>query len=510
MAHEPIDRAVMNDFRILLIYPNTMMATLLPLHVSTLSACLKKSGFKVALFDTTCYKTEKKSFEEKKAELLQIKKFNLHEGGLAFKNTDIYKDLAGMVETFRPNLIGISFVEDTYRLGMDLLRSVAHHKIPVIAGGAFVNFYADKIIGEDCIDMLCLGEGEEALVELCQAMAAKKGCADIRNIWLKEKDGRLVKNPVRRPVELDPLPFVDFDIFEPNRMLRPMHGKLFKMLHVEVQRGCPFACTYCAAPAIRSFYEGYGYRNYFRQKSPGRLIAELKSLVGKYKPDYINFCAESFLAIAPAELKELARMYIKDIGLPFWCQTRPETITDENIAILKDMNCADMQFGIEHGNEEFRAKMLGRRCTNKKMLEGIRIVEDHNIPYTVNNIIGFPHETRELVFDTIYFNRNLRPKTMNCYMFAPYRGTYLRDYCVRHGYLDKDAMTMQALDGADYKYDTITKAELYGLQRTFSLYARFPESEFDMIRIAEKSDEEGARMFRKLSELYYERFFKNG
>lgn len=484
------------------------MATLIPMHVSILSACLKQKGFQVKLFDTTYYKTEEKSFEEKKVELLQVKKFNLVEAGVRFKQTDIYEDLDKLVNSYQPDLIGISFVEDTYKLGLSLLESIKNYNIPVIAGGVFVNFYAEEILKEESVDMLCLGEGEEALVELCEALACGKEYMQIKNLRIKQKDGTIIKNELRELVDLDSLPFIDFDIFEPSRLCRPMQGKLFRMLHVEIQRGCPFQCTYCAAPALRCLYAKYGQGKYFRQKTVERLITEMRYLVKKYRPDYINFNAESFLSAALKYLKDFSRFYIKEINLPFWCQTRSETITEEKVKILKKMGCRDMQFGIEHGNEEFRAKMLNRYCSNKNMLEGIRIVEKHKIPYTVNNIIGFPHETRELIFDTINFNRKLHPKTINCYMFTPYRGTSLRDYCVKQGFLDKDASTMQALDGADYHYDTITKKELYGLQRTFSLYARFPKNEFDLIKKAEQFDAEGNTVFRKLSELYYERFFK--
>lgn len=497
-----------DDFKVLLIYPNTMMATLLPMHVSTLSACLKEKGFKVELFDTTYYKTEEKSFEEKKVELLQIKKFSLSDSGVRFKETDIYDDLKALVDKFKPNLIAISLVEDTYKLGLSLLESISQINVPVIAGGVFVNFYANEIIKEDVIDFICIGEGEQALVELAKAIKEDKDVKNIENLWIKEKNGNIKKNKIREPIDINKLPFIDFDIFEPLRLCRPMQGKLFRMLHVEVQRGCPFSCTYCAAPALTDLYKKEGFVQYFRQKSPERLITEIKHLVNKYKPDYINFNAESFLAIPSNDLKIISKLYRKEINIPFWCQTRPETITEEKIRILKDMNCHDMQFGIEHGNEQFRAKVLNRHCSNKKMLEGIKIVEKYKIPYTVNNIIGFPQETRELIFDTIRFNRNLSPKTINCYMFTPYHGTVLRDFCVKKGYLDKNAQTQQALDGADYHYDTISKKELYGLQRTFSLYARFPEAEFPLIEKAEKFDDLGNTAFKELSKLYYERFFK--
>lgn len=495
------------NFKVLFIYPNTMMATLLPLHFSMLSACLKKNKIDVRLFDTTYYKTEEKSFEQKKVDLLQVKKFNLEDGGITFKKTDIYDDLRKMVDEYKPDLIGITLVEDTFKLGMSLLAAIDDRNISVIAGGVFVNFFADQLIKDKKIDMLCLGEGEEALVELCQAMSEGRDYNHIKNIWIKQKDGSVIKNPLRPLMNLDALPYLDLDIFEPNRMCRPMQGRLFRMLHVELQRGCPYDCTYCEAPAIRKLYKVQTGSLYFRQKTNKRIISELKHLVNKHKPDYINFSAEAFLSISDKNLMELKEMYVKEINIPFWCQSRPETVTENKIKMLKDMGCSDMQFGIEHGNEEFRSKILNRHCSNKRMLDAFKIVEKYKIPYTVNNIIGFPGETRELIFDTINFNRLIKPKTINCYMFTPYRGTSLRKFCVDNGYLDPEASTLQLLDGAEYKYDTITKKELYGLQRTFSLYARFPESEFDQIKSAEGCTEEGNAIFKKLSDLYYARFF---
>jgi len=54
----------MSNFRVLLVYPNMQMVNLLPSNISILSACLKKAGFNVDLFDTT--KTEEKSVDDGK------------------------------------------------------------------------------------------------------------------------------------------------------------------------------------------------------------------------------------------------------------------------------------------------------------------------------------------------------------------------------------------------------------------------------------------------------------
>ncbi len=140
--------------RILLIYPNTMMSTLVPLHFSVLAACLKKEGIEVDLFDTTLYKTEEESFEEGRVDLLQIKPFNLAKRGISLKETDIYEDLKKKVMAFKPDLIGITIVEDTWGLAKSLLASIKEFDIPVIAGGVHVTAVPDEIIADKNIDMI--------------------------------------------------------------------------------------------------------------------------------------------------------------------------------------------------------------------------------------------------------------------------------------------------------------------------------------------------------------------
>ena len=497
--------ALKNDFKVLFIYPNTMMATLVPLSISLLSTCLKSKGFQVDLFDTTYYKPEAISFEQKRVEILQIKEFDFEEKGVVFKETDIYDDLIKKVTDYKPDLIAITIVEDTYDLALSLLKAIEHFGIPVIAGGVFVTFSPDEMISNTCVDMVCIGEGEEALVELCEKRYKNEDYSTVKNLWVK-KDGIIIKNPLRKLVDINKIPYIEYDIFEKKRLYRPMLGKIYTMVHVEMDRGCPYDCTYCEAPQLRRLFKENGCGTYYRRKNVERLIAEMRYLVKKYNPDYVNFNSESFLAKPVEELKEFAERY-KEIGLPFWCQSRPETVTEEKIRILREMNCQNLQFGIEHGNEEFRAKMLNRHGSNKKMLEALKLVEKYKIDYTVNNIIGFPGETRELVFDTINFNRQINPATINCYLFTPYKGTRLYQYCIEHGYLDKDAKVHQLLDSVELKQDTISYQELKGLQRTFSLYAKMPESEFDRILIAERFDEEGNRMFYELRKVYYEKYF---
>ena len=492
-------------FRVLFIYPNTMMATLVPIHISLLSACLKEKGIEVSLFDSTFYKTEDINFELKKVELLQIKPFNYEEKGIILNYEDINESLREKILEFQPDLIAITLVEDTSELAFSMLEGILDLNVPVIAGGVYVSFSPDEVISLDSVDMVCIGEGEGALVELCEKMATGEDHSSIRNLWIK-RDGEIIRNPLRPLVDINALPFIDYDIFGKERLYRPMFGQIYTMVHVEIDRGCPYDCTYCEAPFLRELFHRNGCGQYYRKKNTDQLMEELRSLVKKYDPDYINFNSETFLAKPLSQLKELAFKY-KEIGLPFWCQTRPETITEEKVKLLKEMNCNSLQFGIEQGNEEFRKRILNRFCSNEKMVQALKLVEKYEIPYTVNNIIGFPDETRDLIFDTIELNRKINPRTINCYLFTPYKGTSLYRYCVEKGYLDTEANVHQLLDSVPLQMESISYEELKGLQRTFPLYVKFPKSEWDQIRRAEKFDDEGNTLFEEYSEIFREKYF---
>ena len=480
-------------FKVLLVYPNTMMATLIPLSIASLSAVLKQEGFDVELFDTTFYKTEEISFEKKKEELLQLK---------PFKETAEYKgdldacirDFGKYVDDYMPDLIGISLVEDTIDLGLQLLDSIRGSNISVIAGGVGVNFNLEILKKSGLIDAFCFGEGEKVIIDFCNLIKNKrfliKGTG-IKNLEL---------------ININKLPYPDFDIFEEKRLYRVMHGRKFKMLHVELDRGCPYFCSYCCAPALKRL-QGEGY---YRKKSNGRIIDEMLYLKTKYEPDYFNFSSETFLARTEKELVNLMTLYTRDIGVPFWCQSRPETITEEKIAILKTMGVADFQLGIEHGNAAFRREWLNRNNTNEQIINACQFLNKYEIPYTVNNLIGFAHEDRSLVFDTINLNREIDLpylKSINVYIVTPYKGTDLFSRYLEEGLIEEDARSMQLLDGKELNRLYMTKEEVLGLQRTFPLHVKMSKSNGRICR-AEKLDDFGNNVYQSLKREYTERFYK--
>lgn len=510
------------DFRVLFLYPNLYMMNMMPPSIAIFSALLKQKGIEAALFDTTYYPWDhanmavagqgvgrfELSSDKRKEFSLQVRPFDLAERGISPKETDMAGDFLDLVETFHPDLIAVSVVEDTYPQGLYLLNRIKDRKIPTLVGGVFPTFAPHIAIEEAAIDMVCVGEGEGALVELCEKMALGQDYSDVKNLWVKNRNGQVKINPQRSVLDLDTLPIMDFEIFEENRIYRPMAGTVYRMIPMETHRGCPFTCTYCNSPSQNTLHKENRAGKFFRKKSLDKVREELATLITRWKAEYVYFTADTFLAWSEEEFRSFIEMY-REFQLPFWIQTRPETITEENVERLKGVGCHRVSLGIEHGNERFRREVVDRRISNEELIKRTNLI-GRRIPVSVNNITGFPTETRELAFDTIRLNRELVVDTMNCYTFMPYHGTPLRNLAVSLGLLDPNAVTCSLTGQSILNMPQYPLADIKGIAKCFSLYARLPESMWPVIRRAEADGEEGHTTFAALREQYIVKHFNDG
>ena len=498
--------------RVLFIYPNTYGMNMLPPAIALFNALLKQDGHEVDIFDATYYSTDYGNDSDgSKSDNLNVVPYDESEIGIRRKETNWLDDIRIKVEEFSPDLIAISSTEDMWELGMTLLEGIREYKtknnIPVIAGGVFPTFAPDVAIKNNLVDMVCVGEGENALLDLCYKIGKRQSYDDVTNIWIK-KDGSLIKNGITDPVDINSSPIIDVSLFEEKRLYRPMAGKWYKMLPIETIRGCPYKCTYCNSPNQIEFYKENSTSSFFRKKDVKLVRAELKNFVENHGMEYAYFWADTFLAMSNREFDEFVEMY-QDFKLPFWIQTRPETLNEEKVKKLADVGLHRISFGVEHGNEEFRKKYLARSFKNQDIIDKLKIPHRHGVQFSVNNITGFPHETRELAFDTIELNKNIQSDNQNLYAFVPFHGTPLRKICEELGYVKHEDITRCLTDKPMLDQPQYSAEEVAGLQRCFVLYVGMPKSRWKDIAKAEKNTPEGNRIFAELKE-EYKRDYMNG
>jgi len=497
-----------NKKTVLIIYPASFKLSGLHIGIASLSSALKKNGYDVKIFDTVFYDLlGQQEWDKLRSDRLMSKKIVNEKEHWKVKTTDMKEDLMKILDEFKPKVIGLSITEPVYDLSLTLSR-LAKEKCPdaiIVAGGVFPTLSPDIAIKENSIDVLCVGEGELALPELCDRIYEKKDFLDIPGLWVKNK-GKIYKNNPAKLQDINDLPHPDFSVFDEQIFYKAMQGRLYKMANIETSRGCPYNCSYCSSPYLKEFSFKNEVGSYYRNLKMEKIIEQMHYQIEKHSPEFIYFSSETFLAMPRRDFEMFIEEYRK-IKIPFWFQTRFETITEERIKALKDVGMFWLTMGIEHGNEEFRKNVLKRACPDRVIIEGAGILTKCGAGASFNNMIGFPFENRELIFETIKLNKKLfeiNPNfESNVFMFLPYKGTELYDLCRQNGLLSAEICSHghSLSDESILNFPKEYKQELKGLMKTFNLYVKLPEKYWPEIKIAERSDEEGNATFNRLSKL---------
>lgn len=498
---------------ILFIFPNIDNAGYKPIGISSLIAVAKQLKHRVRLFDTSFYDSSELSsnkvfLNSKQAgeEVLNFIPVDLCKYGIKKEKVNMEKVFGDSLREFQPDLIALSIFSQEFRLGMYLL-SVAKKIKPdvlTIAGGIHCYADPDSVINDNNVDLMVIGEGEVVFKSLLERLEAKEGYADIKGLWSK-KSGGIVKNMPAGYVELNQLPFIDYDEYDDRQFIRAYNGKAYRSADVCFTRGCFERCIYCLHERIYQTYNSCKIRRY----DVDRFIAELEYLIKRHSLNFIRFQDSSFLNASEACLEELSRKYNKKIGLPFVIDSTPQNITERKILLLKEMNCQSISIGVETGNETHRLKYLNKRVTNKQIIGAFTIVNKIGIRTVGFILLGFPFETREAIFETIELVRAAKISAPNVGFVYPFKGTQLRESVIKSGLFNPatevNGTSQYSRNYPAIKNINITKEEYRGLYRTFLFYCKFSRKDYKDIKIAENSDVKGNAMYKKLKDYFIEK-----
>ena len=516
MLRSPFPSRKPEDFRILLFYPNLHMSALMPQSMGIFTTLLQDEGYKVDLFDCTYYQDidDINLGKNTTVEKIDNKQVRKHDDGEwekkgAKKKIGIKEDFLKKINEFKPDLILCSVLESTYYLALQLLEAVPKKNATykTLFGGVFATYAPEVCISSKVIDYVCKGEGEEAIKEFCEKLVTGDRIDNIKNFNVKG-NGTIYRNGLRAGVDINTIPIPNWDLFEKGSIYRPMQGKIYRAVGLETQRGCPYTCTFCNSPSNNVIYKAETNKIFHRKKSIKRMKVELDYLVKKYDPELIYMVVDTFLAMSERDFDEFKEMYM-DYKIPFWMNTRAETINAHRAKGLEEMNMLRTSIGVEHGNTEYRKNYLKRNVSDDVQIKAFEILADHKYVSCANAIIGMPDENRDLIFDTINFMRKLPDNVdaTGAFIWAPYHGTPLRELAIEKGYIDKDVIA--SISNTAYSMlnmPSISKEEITGLAKTFSYYVKFPKDRWGDIRKAEESNDAGLEMHSKLGKEFDEKY----
>jgi len=366
-----------------------------------------------------------------------------------------YELLMGLLKDLNPDLIGIGVRSSFLKIASEITRNIQKNlNKPVIWGGTHATVAPEESI--QVADMICLGEGEQAILDLAEKYSLAQKATDIQNIWFR-RDGQVEKNSLRSLIEdLDSLPFPDYSnenkyFIEKEKISEKDPGLMAFNLDVLTSRGCPYHCSYCSNSIFCNLYKGKG--PLVRLRSVHNVLDEIKTQKELFnKLRRVDFIDEVF-SWDKEWVEEFVEEYKKDICLPFHCMQHPLTTDRDIMRMLKSAGLERVEIGIQTGSERVRKKIFERLVSDKKLVKTSRIMRDLKITPFYDLIVDNPFETAEDKRQGLDLMLKIsRPFYMHMFSLIYFPNTNLTKKALQAKLISVDQVEGQATKSFDQMY----------------------------------------------------------
>jgi radical SAM superfamily enzyme YgiQ (UPF0313 family) len=295
----------------------------------------------------------------------------------------------------------------------------------IIWGGTHPTFFPEQTIKHSLVDMVCIGEGEETLLEI----AADKDQAKIKGILYK-KNGRVFKNEPRPLHNPAVMPLFNWDLIAPSVL------KNLSLIPSLTSRGCPHRCTFCINAILK---------NRWRPRTTEQVLDDLRVIKGKqyFQGKKLRFWDENFFVDVGRAKAIVSGIIKEDLKIPWETTVRANylkggMIDDNFLAEMKQSGCYLLSFGAESGSPAI-LKKIQKDITADEIVKSARMCLSHDIIPQYSFMIGLPGETKGDMFQTLKLIDRLvklsdRVQILGPQAFRPYPGSTLYQECLAAGW----------------------------------------------------------------------------
>ncbi len=283
-----------------------------------------------------------------------------HDAIQASRRADVVGLYGGLTSTI-PRLMDIA---GTYkRLGATV----------VVGGQHFVGENIERAL-RGGVDIVVIGEGEQAIGEILQSDRTPEALAEIAGIAFLDAAGRVVRTPDRPPItDFDCLPIPDFGVLR--------YAKL-SIFPVSGVRGCGMNCEFCAVKGKP------------RRATPQRMLAQFAAAHERWGGK-VFFIVDDLFGQHRGEALELCRMlrdYQREVGVQFstMVQIRLDRARDaELLTAMREAGISILAIGFESPiREELEA--MDKRLDPEEMVALTRLYRRAGFRIHGMFIFGYP------------------------------------------------------------------------------------------------------------------------
>lgn len=327
------------------------------------------------------------------------------------------------------DVIGFSAMfSGEWPVGRELITAMRREfpRAVIVAGGEHTTALPEYSL-RDCpaLDVCVRGEGEHTFYELLECLSEGRDLGAVNGIGYLDGDGTYRANDhMPRIRELDQIPWPDW----PEGYLEKFWaaGKSYGIaterdMPLLVSRGCPYQCTFCSSPQM--------WTTLYRLRDPDDVIAEIEHYRTQYAITSLQLYDLTAITKKSWTVEFANKLLARGIDLKWSLPsgTRSEALDHETLSLLKRTGCSYLVYAPESGSPN-TLRRIKKKIQLPRITASILEAKRQGIVVRTNLIIGFPHETRREVFQTIRYGLMLAARgadEVSINIFSPYPGSEL-------------------------------------------------------------------------------------
>ncbi len=300
------------------------------------------------------------------------------------------------------DLIGVGFLAARFKETIiDLCETINKYKkdAKLILGGHGASAIPEYILKTTKADLIAIGEAEETIVEVLDAILHNSGFENIKGIAYRENNKVYVNERRKTIKHLDDLPFPAWDLFPmeiyTTNMEYPNLGEDEKAIQIITSRGCTNRCTFC-----------YRMERGIRFRKIENVIEEMRYLYNKYGVTYFVIQDELFIASFKRLEKFVNALKENDlygkIKYNISVGIRADVATDELAQMLKESGCTYVNIGFESVEQQCLDEYK-KNTTVEDNIKSAELMIKYDIRMGVNFIWGIMSDNADTLRKSVDF-----------------------------------------------------------------------------------------------------------